>query len=79
MPRDDSPPSRNPDGKRPGNGTHGHPDRAGNAGPRRGRSGYGMESIRPHLRDQLEQRKLLRPTFPPEDPEENNRSNDSDG
>lgn len=35
---------------------------------RRGRSGYGSESIRPHLRAALEQRKLLRPTFPPEDP-----------
>ncbi|TFZ02262.1 hypothetical protein EZ313_13390 [Ramlibacter henchirensis] len=35
--------------------------------PRRGRSGYGMESIRPYLRAQLEQQKLLRPTFPPED------------
>lgn len=37
---------------------------------RRGRSGYGSESIRPHLRAQLEERSLLHPTFPPEGPEE---------
>jgi len=44
-------------------------------GPRRGHSGYGMESIRPHLRAQLEQQKLMRPTFPP-DPD--NKFNDAD-
>lgn len=37
---------------------------------RRGRSGYGSESVRPHLRAQIEYQKLLRPTFPPEDPED---------
>lgn len=47
-------------------------------GPRRGRSGYGTESIRPHLRAQLEQQKLMRPTFPPEEPEDTDRSNGSD-
>jgi hypothetical protein len=36
------------------------------AGQKRGKSGYGMESIRPHLRAQLEQQKLMRPTFPPD-------------
>jgi hypothetical protein len=45
------------------------------AGQRRGRSGYGMESIRPHLRAQIEQQKLLRPTFPPE-PEPDDEAND---
>ena len=32
-------------------------------GTRRGRSGYGMESIRPHLRAQLELHSLLRPSY----------------
>jgi hypothetical protein len=40
---------------------------------RRGRSGYGMDSIRPHLLAQLELQKLWRPTFPPEAPDENGR------
>ena len=34
---------------------------------RRGRSGYGIESIRPLLRAQIAQRDLLRPPFPPPD------------
>ena len=37
-----------------------------------------MESIRPHLRAQLEQQKLLRPTFPPE-LREDDAANDADG
>jgi len=67
MARDDSD-NRDPENKRPANGAARGPARAPNAawGPRRGRSGYGMESIRPHLRAQLEQQKLMRPTFPPE-------------
>lgn len=68
MARDDSS-NRDPENKRPANGGAARgPVRAPNAafGPRRGRSGYGMESIRPHLRAQLEQQKLMRPTFPPE-------------
>jgi hypothetical protein len=32
---------------------------------RRGRSGYGSDSVRPHLRAQLAERALMRPTFPP--------------
>lgn len=31
----------------------------------RGQSGYGMDSIRPHLRAQLEWQALMRPGFPP--------------
>jgi hypothetical protein len=29
-----------------------------------GRSGYGVESLRPHLRDQLLLKDLMRPPFP---------------
>jgi hypothetical protein len=49
---------------------------SGRARAKRGRSGYGMESIRPHLRAQLAQHELLRPTFPP--PEDGTKSNESD-
>ena len=43
--------------------------RATAGGPgRRGRSGYGLESIRPHLLAQIEMQKLWQPTFPPEIP-----------
>lgn len=38
---------------------------------RRGRSGYGTESIRPYLRAQLDEQELLRPSFPP--PENENK------
>lgn len=69
MARDESN-NRDPENKRSANGAARGPARAPTAtgawGPRRGRSGYGMESIRPHLRAQLEQQKLMRPTFPPE-------------
>lgn len=67
MARDDSS-NGDPENKRPVTGATRGPARAPNAGwgPRRGRSGYGIESIRPHLRAQLEQQKLMRPTFPPE-------------
>ena len=67
MARDDFS-NRDPENKRPANGAARGSARAPNdaAGPRRGRSGYGMESIRPHLRAQLEYQKLMRPTFPPE-------------
>jgi hypothetical protein len=34
---------------------------------KRGHSGYGMESIRPHLRAQLARQDLLRPSWPPEE------------
>ncbi|TFZ08887.1 hypothetical protein [Ramlibacter humi] len=37
---------------------------------RRGRSGYGLESIRPHLLAQIEMQKLWNPTFPPEAPDD---------
>ena len=81
MARDDSEPSRDPESRRNGSGAAGsrNGNGAGNAreraeraaawNPRRGRSGYGLESIRPHLRAQLEQQRLLRPTFPPDDDE----------
>jgi hypothetical protein len=68
MARDKPNPSRDSESKR--NGAASSPrdvDRAAAWSPRRGRSGYGMESIRPHLRAQLEQQRLLRPTFPPSD------------
>jgi hypothetical protein len=65
MARDDSPPPRDPERKRAEAARDARP---GGWTPRRGRSGYGVESIRPHLRAQLEERRLLRPTFPPEDP-----------
>lgn len=77
MARDDPDFSSDPERKR--NGGRGAAERNGNEGqreraaaawaPRRGRSGYGLESIRPHLRAQLEQQRLLRPTFPPDDDE----------
>ena len=44
--------------------------------PRRGRSGYGIESIRPHLRAQLEHRKLWRQEFPPQMEEKKRKSDD---
>lgn len=73
MPRDDNRPSREPDRQHDGPSSEGArrlPQRAGAvSSPRRGRSGYGMESIRPHLRAQLDYEKLWRPTFPPEDDE----------
>ena len=78
MARDDSDPSRDPErkrdggqdaSKRDGSVYNGQRDKATAWTPRRGRSGYGLESIRPHLRAQLEQQKLLRPTFPPDDDE----------
>lgn len=31
----------------------------------RGHSGYGAESVRPHLRDQLKLKALMQPVFPP--------------
>lgn len=71
MARNDTTPPRDPEGRRNGSGSGPRgPDRAAAWGPRRGRSGYGMESIRPHLRAQLEQQRLLRPTFPPSDDDE---------
>jgi len=76
MARDKSDGSRDPENKRTngsGASSRGAQRTAAAWSPRRGHSGYGMESIRPHLRAQLEQQKLLRPTFPP-DPDD--RSND---
>ena len=74
MARDDQTPSRDPERKRiNGDAPRGASQRATSWAPRRGRSGYGVESIRPHLRAQLEQQKLLRPTFPPETDEEAER------
>jgi len=66
MPRDPSDASRDPENKRNSSAAARAARSAAWGGQRRGRSGYGMESIRPHLRAQLEQQKLLRPTFPPE-------------
>jgi hypothetical protein len=67
MPRDPSDASRDPENKRASSAAARAAARsAAWGGQRRGRSGYGMESIRPHLRAQLEQQKLMRPTFPPE-------------
>jgi hypothetical protein len=64
MPRDPSDkPPRDPENKRASTAAS---RAAAWSGQRRGRSGYGIESIRPHLRAQLEQQKLMRPTFPPE-------------
>ncbi|MBK0392813.1 hypothetical protein [Ramlibacter algicola] len=72
MARDDSRPPRDPERKRPAASPG--PSRSSQRGgaPIRGRSGYGVESIRPHLRAQIEYQKLWRPTFPPEadEPEE---------
>ncbi|MFL6693848.1 MAG: hypothetical protein ACJ8GO_12910 [Ramlibacter sp.] len=71
MPRDDPNASRDPENRRPASAATRAARSAAWGGQRRGRSGYGMESIRPHLRAQLEQQKLLRPTFPPEaDPDD---------
>lgn len=63
MPRDTSPP-RDPEKKRGPSATRAA--RASAWSPKRGKSGYGMDSIRPHLLAQLERQKLLHPTFPPE-------------
>jgi hypothetical protein len=60
--------------KQPERPSAGSPDRR--RGPRqrkdfverataRGHSGYGVESVRPHLRDQLKLKALMQPTFPP--------------
>jgi len=65
MARDDFDAHRDPENKRPRTGAA-RSDARSTGWPRKGRSGYGMESIRPHLRAQLEQQKLMRPTFPPE-------------
>lgn len=63
--------NRDPEDRRKGSSGGGaRPNGAPGGRERRGRSGYGTESIRPHLHAQLEYQKLLRPTFPPEDPEE---------
>lgn len=70
---DASPSHRSED--KPSSGKVPHSAAGRDTGGRRGRSGYGSESIRPHLRDQLEQQRLLRPPFPPEDPRERERSN----
>ncbi len=43
------------------------PDTAKPQARRPGRSGHGVESIRPYLRAQIEERNLLRPPFPPPD------------
>ena len=68
MARDDSSTPRDPERKRSTREPERRPaERAAGSEWRRGHSGYGLESIRPHLRAQIEQRKLLRPTFPPED------------
>jgi hypothetical protein len=47
---------------------------AAGRGGRRGYSGYGMDSIRPHLRAQLEQHRLLRPNFPPDEPDKSSNA-----
>jgi hypothetical protein len=67
MARDDTTPPRDPEHKRAAGNAPGGNRGQGN-GPRRGRSGYGLESIRPHLQAQLEQQELLRPTVRFEDP-----------
>jgi hypothetical protein len=67
MPRDPPDVPRDPENKRVSSDAGSRAARAAAwGGQRRGRSGYGMESIRPHLRAQLEQQKLMHPTFPPE-------------
>jgi len=80
MPRDPSDkPPRDPENKRSQNAAARAAARSTAwAGQWRGRSGYGMESIRPHLRAQLEQQKLMRPTFPPEVDEDNDFGGDDD-
>lgn len=78
MPRDDPNPTRDPENRRSASGSARAAHSAAWAGQRRGRSGYGMESIRPHLRAQIEQQKLLRPTFPPEAAQDE-AANDADG
>ena len=70
MARDEPQPPRDHERKRSGNAAPRAAARAAAWTPRRGRSGYGVDSIRPHLREQLERQKLLRPTFPPEEPED---------
>ncbi len=39
------------------------PEGAPSRSPRQGRSGYGVESLRPHLHDQLALKDLLRPSM----------------
>ena len=72
MARDDSDHPRDPERKRSSSPAaqaraQQREQRASAAWSRAGRSGYGLESIRPHLRAQLEQQRLLRPLFPPDD------------
>ena len=78
MPRDPSDASRDPENKRTSSVATRAARSAAWSGQRRGRSGYGMESIRPHLRAQLEQQKLLRPTFPPEADDDEGRGKNGD-
>ncbi len=68
MARDDFRPPRDPEQKSSGSTTKrdGGAKHAMAMATRRGKSGYGLESIRPHLRAQLEQRKLWRVEFPPQ-------------
>ena len=74
MPRDPSDAPRDPENKRIASAATRAARSAAWGGQRRGRSGYGTESIRPHLRAQLEQQKLLRPTFPPEAEDDEGRA-----
>ncbi|WP_041675590.1 hypothetical protein [Ramlibacter tataouinensis] len=50
---------------------------------KRGKSGYGVESLRPHLADQLVLKDLLRSTYPPNKDksldEDEDKSNQADG
>lgn len=78
MPPDRSDNPRDPENKRSTSAATRAARSAAWGGQRRGRSGYGMESIRPHLRAQLEQQKLLRPTFPPETEDEESRMKNGD-
>ncbi len=79
MAKDESRSPPDPEDRRKGSSGGGaRPYGAPGRRERRGRSGYGSESIRPHLRAQIEYQKLLRPTFPPEDPDEI-LSNKADG
>jgi len=63
MPRPEFTSLRHPEPRRAA-----HPGRS-EVSTRRGRSGYGIESIRPLLRAQIAQRDLMRPPFPPPEDE----------
>lgn len=75
MGRDHAHRSRDPEDKR-SSGRQGRAEGPVSRALKRGKSGYGVESLRPHLHDQLVLKDLLRNPFPSG---KDDASNDADG